>query len=146
MYNLGQVFFRVDYLGVGGRASLVAQMVKNLPVIWDLPCVGKISWRRAWQPIPVFLPGESPGQRTSFQATVYKVAKRHTWLKWHSMHAQTHTQLSEWQNLECCRHQMLPKTWNNRNSYPFLVEIQNGTAILENILAVSYKAKHTLWY
>ena len=24
------------------------------------PWVGKISWRRAWQPIPVFLPGESP--------------------------------------------------------------------------------------
>ena len=25
--------------------------------------VGKISWRRAWQPTPVFLPGESHGQR-----------------------------------------------------------------------------------
>ena len=24
------------------------------------PWVGNISWRRAWQPIPVFLPGESP--------------------------------------------------------------------------------------
>ena len=24
------------------------------------PWVGKILWRRAWQPIPVFLPGESP--------------------------------------------------------------------------------------
>ena len=24
------------------------------------PWVGKIPWRRAWQPIPVFLPGESP--------------------------------------------------------------------------------------
>ena len=24
------------------------------------PWVGKISWRRAWQPTPVFLPGESP--------------------------------------------------------------------------------------
>ena len=27
------------------------------------PWVGKIPWRRAWQPTPVFLPGESPGQR-----------------------------------------------------------------------------------
>ena len=26
------------------------------------PLVGKIPWRRAWQPIPVFLPGESHGQ------------------------------------------------------------------------------------
>ena len=27
------------------------------------PWVGKIPWRRAWQPIPVFLPGKSHGQR-----------------------------------------------------------------------------------
>ena len=28
------------------------------------PWVGKISWRRAWQPTPVFLPGEPHGQRS----------------------------------------------------------------------------------
>ena len=28
------------------------------------PWVGKISWRRTWQPTPVFLPGESHGQRS----------------------------------------------------------------------------------
>jgi len=28
------------------------------------PWVGKISWRREWQPTPVFLPGESHGQRS----------------------------------------------------------------------------------
>ena len=27
-------------------------------------CVRKIPWRRAWQPTPVFLPGESHGQRS----------------------------------------------------------------------------------
>ena len=27
------------------------------------PWVRKIPWRRAWQPTPVFLPGESHGQR-----------------------------------------------------------------------------------
>ena len=27
------------------------------------PYVRKIPWRREWQPIPVFLPGESHGQR-----------------------------------------------------------------------------------
>ena len=27
------------------------------------PWVGKIPWRRTWQPTPVFLPGESQGQR-----------------------------------------------------------------------------------
>ena len=28
------------------------------------PWVGKIPWRRAWQPTLVFLPGESHGQRS----------------------------------------------------------------------------------
>ena len=44
-------------------ASQVAQLVKNLPATRDLdfnPWVGKIPWGRAWQPTPVFLPGESP--------------------------------------------------------------------------------------
>ena len=46
-------------------------MVKNLPAnagdgkkhgfhLW----VGKIPWRRKWPPTPVFLPGESHGQRS----------------------------------------------------------------------------------
>ena len=29
-----------------------------------IPWVGKISWRRKWQPTPVFLPGESHGERS----------------------------------------------------------------------------------
>ena len=33
----------------------------NCQVMW-LPWVGKISWRREWLPIPVFLPGEAHGQ------------------------------------------------------------------------------------
>ena len=27
------------------------------------PWIGKISWKKAWKPTPVFLPGESHGQR-----------------------------------------------------------------------------------
>ena len=41
--------------------------------------VRKIPWRREWQPTPVFLPGKSHGQ-TTWQATVYGVAKSQTWL------------------------------------------------------------------
>ena len=44
-------------------ASLVAQLVKNSPAKREPgfdPWVGKIPWRRAWQPTLVFLPGESP--------------------------------------------------------------------------------------
>ena len=45
-------------------------VVKNPPAgAGDMRCgfhpwVGKIPWRRAWQPTPVFSPGESHGQRS----------------------------------------------------------------------------------
>ena len=45
--------------------SLVAQTVKNLPVMRETQVqswVGKMPWRREWQPTLVFLPGESHGQ------------------------------------------------------------------------------------
>ena len=53
------------------KASQVALVVKNLPAnakrpkrhSFD-PWVRKIPWRRAWQPIPMFLPGDSHGQRS----------------------------------------------------------------------------------
>ena len=37
----------------------MAQKVKNPPAMWEA-WVGTIPWRRAWQPTPVFFPGESP--------------------------------------------------------------------------------------
>ena len=45
-------------------AFLVTQRIKNLSATretWVDPSVGKISWRRKWQPTPAFLPGEPPG-------------------------------------------------------------------------------------
>ena len=55
---------------------LVAQMVKRLPTMWEtrVQSLGRVdlgerngnplqySWRRKWQPTPVFLPGESYGR------------------------------------------------------------------------------------
>ena len=41
--------------------------VKNLPTMQETsldPCVGKIPWRKNWKPTPVFLPGESHGERS----------------------------------------------------------------------------------
>jgi len=53
------------------RDSQVVLVVKNLPAsagnVRDNgfnPWVRKIPWRMAWQPTPVFLPGESHGQRS----------------------------------------------------------------------------------
>ena len=61
LHDYGMQFNRQTY-----QASLVAQLVKNPPAnaedkrrrfdTW----VGKIPWRRGWQPTPVFLPAESP--------------------------------------------------------------------------------------
>ena len=48
-------------------ASLVAQAVKNPPALWETwvqSVVGKIPWRRAWQPTLVVLPRKSLGQRS----------------------------------------------------------------------------------
>ena len=41
-----------------------AAAVKNLPAKAGDPWLGKISWRRKWQPTPVFLPGKSHAQRS----------------------------------------------------------------------------------
>ena len=41
------------------------------------PWVGEIPWRREWQPTPVFLPGESHGQR---MLEAYGVSKSQTQL------------------------------------------------------------------
>ena len=58
--NLGKDYVYFFY-------SLLAQMVKSLPSNlrreFD-PWVLKISWRRKWQPTPVFLLGKSHGLRS----------------------------------------------------------------------------------
>ena len=46
---------------------LVAQRLKHLPGMWETqvdPWLGKIPWRRKWQPTPVLLPGESHGGKS----------------------------------------------------------------------------------
>ena len=50
------------------------------------PWVEKIPWRRAWQPTPVFLQGESHGQR-SLVGCIHGVTKSQTRLRQISMHA-----------------------------------------------------------
>ena len=48
----------------GSIHPLMAQMVRNLPAYgrpgWFNPSVGKIPWKRAWQPTPAVQPRESP--------------------------------------------------------------------------------------
>jgi len=44
----------------------------------SVPGSERFPWRRAWQPTPVFLPGESHRQRGASWATVQSVAKSQT--------------------------------------------------------------------
>ena len=60
-------------------------MVKNSPAnagdVRDMgliPGWGRFPWRRKWQPTPVFLPGESHGQKSLVGYTVQKVAESDT--------------------------------------------------------------------
>ena len=48
--------------GTSGKES--ACQCRRLKRLGFDPWVGEISWRRAWQPIPVFLSRESHGQRS----------------------------------------------------------------------------------
>ena len=49
------------------RVASLAQMVKHLSAMQQTRVrswVGKIPWRRKWQPTPVFLPGKSHGRQS----------------------------------------------------------------------------------
>jgi len=52
------------FMGASQTALVVKNLSTNAGDVKRLrfdPWVRKISWRRAWQPTPVFLPGESHG-------------------------------------------------------------------------------------
>ena len=71
----------VLYLGF-----LTGQTVKNCLQCERLgfnPWVGKIPWRRTWQPTPVFLPGESPGSLVSYNPWVCPTTLLHSYQFFH---------------------------------------------------------------
>ena len=56
------------------------------------PCVGKISWRRTWQPTPVFLPGKIPGTESLLGCSPRGCRVRHDLA---TDHAHTHSSLTK---------------------------------------------------
>ena len=83
------------------------------------PWVGKIPWRRKWQPTPVFLPGKSHGQRSLAGFTKSRAqlsTHRHTYMElvtlsmprlicavfhWLMLGTQLHTQKCPYRSQEC---------------------------------------------
>ena len=59
------------------------------------PCVGKIHWRRAWQPTPIFLSGKSHGQEHHGIQSIMLQRVRHNWINLACTHKRTwiYTQL-----------------------------------------------------
>ena len=58
---------RVKYRVITYMGSLVAQMVKHLPEMWETRVRSlsrETSWRRKWQPTPVLLPRKFHGWRS----------------------------------------------------------------------------------
>ena len=53
----------ISHTGGANRKESICQCRRHKRHRFD-PWVGKIPWRRAWQPTPVSLPGESHGQRS----------------------------------------------------------------------------------
>ena len=82
----GKSLYLIFNLLVLGLGHLVAQMVTCLSInVGDLgwrpgldPWVGKIPWRRKWQPTPVLLPRKFHGWRSLVAPTVHGVTKSRT--------------------------------------------------------------------
>ena len=73
------------------------------------PSIGKILWRRKWQPTPVFLPGESHGQRSLVGCSPWghkldttMPLSKHTCIHVHESHTYTNAHLCHCTHLYTC--------------------------------------------
>ena len=54
------------------------------------PWEGKIPWRRAWKPTPVFLPGKPHGQRSLAGYSPWGCKESRTWLRMNTQYYETY--------------------------------------------------------
>ena len=84
------------------------------------PWVGRIPWRRAWQPIQ-YSWLENPVNREGWWTTVHRVAKSSAWLKWLSS-SQIRTQF-QWQKSDL--------RWLKQKRYFWLTEWESSRSHLD---------------
>ena len=77
-----------DFPGSASGKELACQS-RRCKTLGFNPWVKEIPWRRAWQPTPVFLPGESHGQKGLVGYGLWGRKESQTWLKRLSMHAKS---------------------------------------------------------
>ena len=75
------LFYTSGFPG-GASGKELACQCRRLKRYWFDPWVRKIPWRRAWQPTPLFLRGESHGQRSlvGYSPWGHKVPNTTEWL------------------------------------------------------------------
>ena len=80
-----------------GESSTLLRLSSRAASGFD-PWVGKIPWRREWQPTPVFLPGESQGQKspTGYSPSVHKESDMTERLTLYFILAGKEPELSTW--------------------------------------------------
>ena len=105
------------------------------------PGVGKIPWRRAWQPTPVFLPGESHGQRSlaGYSPGVHKELHATEWLS--TAHVGHNSRIQIWLTQWTSKWGKAVGTgllWSPNSRCPAHVVI--------NPLKLFIKNSHSLWY
>ena len=72
--------FLLEYSWLGfPHSSVGKESAWNLGDLRSIPRSGRFPWRRKWQPTPVFLPGESQGQRR-LSGCILWGCKSRTWL------------------------------------------------------------------
>ena len=81
----------------------MVQLVKNPPAMqetWVRSWVGKIPWRRAWQPTPVLLPGQSPWTEMPGWPQSFGLQKvGHNWAANHIAHTLSYINLLTFLNV-----------------------------------------------
>ena len=73
-YNLRLLLFLIVMVSIGFLGGSVVKNLLAMHEMWVQSLGWEDPWRRKWQPTPVFLPGESHGQR-SLEGYVHVVAK-----------------------------------------------------------------------
>ena len=118
------------------------------------PWVGKIPWRRKWQPTAVFLL-ENPMDRGAWQPTVHRIAKSRTWLQ--RLSAARDVSTHEWGrvagwiytrrgcsgllNLEGERSEFYRKGWTNRRKHQRTLKLDLSQS--ENGKSLKLQSKET---
>ena len=93
------------------------------------PWVGKIPWRRKWQPMPVFLPGESYGQRSLVGYSPWGT-KSQTQLKWLS-------------TVNCLRNYWINLPWQTSQEPCWIYNLtfqSHSSLVLERGILLSFQA------